>query len=178
MATRSLLLAVAVVLLSSPPSRAQEVGQIGVTLAYPAAIGVVWHVTDQLAIRPDFSFSNSSSDTLGSSTTVNYGVSGLWYFQRWDNLRAYVSPRFGYSRFSASISTTVLSSAPTTNAYSGAGSFGLQYRLHDRLSVFGETGLQYNHASTTSTDVATGTSDSTSAHTWSTRAGVGMIFYF
>jgi len=48
---------------------------------------VIWHVTDQLAVRPDFSFSDSSSDTLGSSTGVNFGVSGLWYFQRWDNLR-------------------------------------------------------------------------------------------
>jgi hypothetical protein len=178
MVIRSLLLAVAVVLLSGPPLRAQEVGHIGVTLAYPAAIGVIWHATDQLAIRPDFSFVDTSSDALGSGTTVNFGVSGLWYFQRWDNLRAYITPRFGYSRFSTSVSTTVLTSAPTTNAYSGAGSFGLQYRLHERFSVFGETGLQYSHMSTTSTDVATGTSDSFSARTWSTRAGVGMIFYF
>jgi hypothetical protein len=178
MVTRSLLLAVAVVLLSSPPSRAQEVGQIGVTLAYPAAIGVIWHAMDQLAIRPDFSFSDSSSDTLGSATTLNFGVSGLWYFQRWDNLRAYISPRFGYERISTSPSTTVLTSAPTANGYSGAGSFGLQYRLHERFSVFGETGLQYSHLSTTSTDVITGAPDTSSSHSWSTRAGVGMIFYF
>jgi hypothetical protein len=177
MVTRSLLLAVAVVLVSSPPSHAQEVGQVGVTLAYPAAIGVIWHVTDQLAVRPDFSFSDSSSDTLGSSTGVNFGVSGLWYFQRWDNLRAYISPRFGYQRISASGSSTVLPSALTTNSYSGAGSFGLQYRLHERFSVFGETGLQYSHTSTTNIDQTTGMSSGFSARSWSTRAGVGMIFY-
>lgn len=175
---KALLLALAVGLLSSLPARAQEAGQLGVTLAYPAAIGVIWHATERLAIRPDFSFSASTNDALANSNSVvNVGVSGLLYVRRWDDLRAYVSPRFGYERISTSVSSGA-TAAPTTNAYSGMGSFGVQYRLNQRFSIFGETGLSYNHTSTTSTSVITGTPNVSTSHSWSTKAGVGMIFYF
>ena len=41
---------------------AQEKGKTGVTLGYPASIGLLWHVTDRIAIRPEFSFAFTSND--------------------------------------------------------------------------------------------------------------------
>ena len=49
-------------LLACGTARAQDTGKAGVTLAYPASIGVIWHAGDNVAIRPDFTFSHSSTD--------------------------------------------------------------------------------------------------------------------
>jgi hypothetical protein len=160
---------------SARPSSAQETGAVGLTMSFPAAVGIIWQATDGLAIRPDFTFSNSGSDSLTtSSTAVGVGVSALFYVRKWDSLRAYVSPRFGYQRSSFMFSGSP--SSPSTTTYSGSGSFGAEYQLHRRFAMFAETGLAYSRAN--STDTAPGVPLTTSSHNWGTRAGVGGILYF
>jgi hypothetical protein len=160
-------LVLSVLLSVSGVARAQEAGQVGVTLGYPAEVGIIWHVTDRVAVRPDISFSTGSTDTgtLGSdisffgessgfgessSTTLTVGVSALLYLGEWDKLRAYVSPRYAYGRnWSSSGTTFGIDNKHST--YTVAGSFGAQYQLHRRFAVFGETGFGYNHARSTLT---------------------------
>ena len=55
------LFSLALVVLSARPSNAQDAGHVGLTIAFPAAVGVIWQATDRLAIRPDFQFSQSST---------------------------------------------------------------------------------------------------------------------
>ena len=159
------------IVVSARPSIAQETGHVGLTMAFPAAIGVIWQATDALAIRPDFTFSQTGSDSISaSSTSLGVGVSALLYVRTWDNLRAYLSPRFGYQWSSSTFAISSPSSS-STNTYSVGGSFGAEYQLHRRFAVFAETGIVYARTSS-------GFSPGSSAHTWGTRAGVGAILYF
>jgi hypothetical protein len=207
---KRLMLGVSMVLIVWANALAQDAGQIGVTLGYPAAVGVIWHVTDNLAVRPEISFSTGStespvidrgfslpglSDDPGesSSTAVTTGVSGLFYFGKWDKLRAYVSPRYTYAHLTSdSGSGSTFRIDGRNSAYSVIGSFGAHYQLHRRFAVFGETGFGYTHSHTTSTtllvlpvipvgpNVPAPVSQSieTNSHNWSTRTGAGVIFYF
>jgi len=164
-------------IVSARPASGQETGAVGLTMSFPAAVGIVWQATDALAIRPDFTFSNSSSDSLSTSNSaVGVGVSALFYVRKWDGLRAYLSPRFGYQRSSFAVSGSFAS--PSTNTYSGSGSVGAEYQLHPRFAVFAETGLAYSRAKTGDTTLAPGFPIQSSSHTWGTRAGVGAILYF
>lgn len=204
---KRLMLGVAMVLSVGANALAQDAGQIGVTLGYPAAVGVIWHVTDNVAVRPEISFSTASAEIpainpgfslpglsadLGetSSTTVTAGVSGLFYFGKWDKLRAYVSPRYTYSRLTAESGSTISTDA-RNSVYTVTGSFGAHYQLHRRFAVFGETGFGYNHSHTTSTSLLrlpvipvgpvlppVSQSVETNSHSWAIRTGAGVIFYF
>ena len=203
---KRLVLAVGVVLSVGANALAQDAGQIGVTLGYPQAVGVIWHVTDNVAVRPEISFSTGSTETPGlssplpdlsidfgetSSTTVTTGVSGLFYFGEWDKLRAYLSPRYTYSRLTSSAGST-FSTDVRNSAYTVTGSFGAQYQLHRRFAVFGETGFGYTHTLTSLTTrlrlpvIPVGPtfptpveqSEETHSHNWATRTGAGVIFYF
>ena len=72
------------------------------------------------------------------------------------------------------------------------GSFGAHYQFHHRFAVFGETGFGYNHSSTTFSSILLGPvipvgpnipapvtrSAETNSHSWGTRTGAGVIFYF
>jgi hypothetical protein len=205
---KRLMLAVSVALSVGANALAQDAGQIGVTLGYPSAVGVIWHVTDNIAVRPEISFSTGSTESpalsstfslpdlsanLGetSSTTVTAGVSGLFYLAEWDKLRAYLSPRYTYARLTSESGSTFSTDA-RNSAYTVTGSFGAQYQLHRRFAVFGETGFGYNHSRTTFSSVLllpvipvgpnapapVTRSAETNSHSWSTRTGVGVIFYF
>lgn len=206
---KRLMLGVSMVLFVWTNALAQDAGQIGVTLGYPASVGVIWHVTDNLAVRPEISFSTGSSEnpvtTSGlslpglsddpgesSSTAVATGVSGLFYFGKWDRLRAYVSPRYTYARLTAESGSGSTFNFDTRNSiHAITGSFGAHYQLHRRFAVFGETGFGYSRSHTISTSrlllpVITGPnipapvsqSAETNSHSWNTRTGAGVIFYF
>src|SRR5438128_1230854 len=41
---------------------AQDHGRVGLVIGYPAAAGVILHVSDRVAVRPDVSFSQTSQD--------------------------------------------------------------------------------------------------------------------
>src|SRR2546430_1638684 len=124
-------------LLSASAAHAQDKGQTGLTLGYPASIGVVYHVTGRVAVRPEFSMSRMTTSDQPAGTTSNsnwsygVGISGLIYMNKWDNLRTYVSPRFTYTRSESTLDTNVLGGvrtiANTIEAYGLVGSFGAQY---------------------------------------------------
>jgi hypothetical protein len=155
---------------------AQETGQAGITMGYPESIGVIWHVTDTVAVRPEFAFAHTTSDsdlpfadTTFSSTSGGIGVSGLFYFHRADNLRPYFAPRWSYTHADPSQSASA-----NTNTISGL--FGAQYAVGKRFSVFGETGLSYSRTTAKGdADLATITLH---GNAFGTRTGAGVIFYF
>ncbi len=155
-------------------AQAQEAGQVGMTFGYPASIGLVWQLSDHLAIRPDVSVSGGSQQSGQKSTTIGTDISGLVFIHTWDNVRAYVGPTLSYSRNTDS--NLSLSGASSTNSsYSGAGFFGTQYALSHRFSVFGEVGFSYTHFALDST--LPGISPST-RNAYGTVTGVGAILYF
>jgi len=171
---------------------AQDTRKVGITMAYPASFGVLWHTSSKMAIRPEIAFSGTSSET--TSTVANQsisneadgwgigtGVSAIFYLRTYEHLRTYVSPRFSYTYGSStsSIASTITGALPTsgtqtTKGIGGFGSFGAQYMLGDRFSVFGEVGFGVVHSTTDSSAV---TAISASGNAWGTRAGVGVVFY-
>lgn len=194
---------VLVMLGAATHAQAQESGRFGITMGYPASIGFIWHLSDRVAIRPEISFSQNTADststivftsngtrvTTVSSTaandqwTVGVGASALLYVGRWESLRTYVSPRFVYTRNSATstetTSATVTSIQPASEfisqSYFVSGAFGAQYALGRRFGVFGEVGLGFSHNTTDSTQNGAGTSR---GHTIGSRTGAGVILYF
>ena len=155
----------------------------GVTMGYPASIGVLWHMSEAVAVRPEFSFDFFSSETennspLGGNSSqdghsVSVGLSALFYFARWDMTRAYVVPRYAYSRTSSSLEGpfTVLRDS-TGNGHDVSVSFGAQHTLGDRFAIYGELGFAYARLTTdiTTTELRT--------NRVGTRSGVGVVVYF
>jgi hypothetical protein len=201
-AMRSPLTLSAALLLVVVPGRlaeAQEKGQVGLTMGYPASVGVVWHLTDAIAVRPELTFATTSdgfTTNQSSSTSVGTGVSGLFYLGRWESVRAYVSPRYIYQRSTSTVEVDVtpllppalpvgivlpsLTTKTTITNQSVIGAFGAQYSPHRRFSVFGEVGFGYSRLETSTGTPITGisTEPSATSHSWSTRSGAGIIFYF
>jgi hypothetical protein len=154
---------------------AQEQSNLGITMGYPAAVGLLWHVTDTMAIRPDFRISGSSSEPLESdSWTFATGVSALFYRRAADNVRTYLAPRVEYQRGSSTTEGFAGQDARRiANAWGVAGSFGAEYTPNRRFGVFGEVGFAYSRLKTG----ASLFTPETTGHGWGTRAGVGVIFY-
>jgi hypothetical protein len=194
--------------LLAAPVIAQEHGQVGLSMGYPASVGVVWHVADRVAIRPEISLVQSSTDTtaittvtfatsLGvqtqttraqfvtDSTTVGTGVSALFYVWKREALSAFVTPRYAYNR-GTSTTTGGGIGTPTENTATNhfiSGSFGAQYALGRRFSVFGEIGLGYtrsrvDNVPTDSLAIGASTGSETTSHGVSTRSAAGVVFYF
>ena len=149
-------------------------------MGYPAAISVVWHASDQIAIRPEITFAASSSSTtaLGldlesDQFSVSPGVSALFYLAKWDAVRTYVSPKYSYQHISTSSTGPLASVESTASAHSIAGSVGAEFAAHRRFAVFGEVGLLYSRLS-----AEAGSLEGPTANNWGVRSGVGVIFYF
>ena len=167
-------------------AHAQDNSRVGLVMGYPASIGVLWHVTDRIAIRPEIdffrtsiTFENSGSALLpanedeDTSRAIRPGVSALFYLGPMEDLRTYVSPRFVF------VSTGTSSSDQESSNYLVSGSFGAQYRLGTRFGVFGEIGIEYSR-SETRFSVPTPISGTTTVRRTgvASRAGVGVILYF
>jgi hypothetical protein len=175
--SKSRWLLVALLLVPSVTA-AQEPGDVGVFMGYPS-LGFVWHVSERVAIRPEISFSSTSTEfdsSVGGTGTshnwnVKFGGSALLYLDDADRLRTYVAPQFTYTRTNGETSSAL--SSIVGNSYGFAGLFGAQYSLNDRFSMFGELGLGYTHVSTSD---LIGTASK--ADNWGTRTGVGVILYF
>ena len=133
-------------------------------MGYPSAIGVLWQLTDRVAIRPEVTATRGSSEglstdlilgTAGTSTPsdnwqVGVGLSGLFYLTRDGGLRTYLTPRFAYSKtnVSNSVAGSVVSSSSDGWSYTTSGSFGAQYSFARHFGVFGEVGVTYTSATT------------------------------
>ena len=170
-----------VMMAGTPRAEAQEKGQAGITMGYPASVGVLWHLSERVAIRPEFSFSNSDSssaallDASSQFWTLGTGVSVLFYTPVRDNLRTYVAPRFSYIRTHGDSNITT----STTTSYSIAGMFGAHYSLGRRFGVFGEVGLGYARLTGSSmSDLIPQTRITNHSDSIGTRSGVGVVLYF
>jgi hypothetical protein len=189
---RQLAIAAALLVCASGTAAAQEAGKVGLTMGFPAAIGIQWHVSDKVAIRPEISFSATSSEITsgtglqseGDSWTVGTNITALFYLSTDDRLRTYLAPRFTWSHASSTSELslpinnpitggTTSESTTTGKAYGFGGSFGAQYGLGDRFVVFGELGLNYAHGTNES---SLSTVKSTS-NGWGTRAAVGIVYF-
>src|SRR5262252_8279767 len=126
----TLLIALAACLLLPAGASAQDTPRFGIVMGFPAAVGILWNVSDRVALRPMIDWSRSSSEstttisglppgipTITTTTTTNIsgwnlgaGVSALFYLTKADALRTYVSPGFSYARGSSTIDTTVTGS--------------------------------------------------------------------
>ncbi len=172
------------------PAAAQPTRRVGVTMGYPAGIGVLWHVTDGLALRPDVVLTRGTTDTTtsgfgGVSTTtsqtdwtVSAGLSALIRLRDIDRLRIYAAPRVAYLR--AETSTDGASGLgaieSTTDGVVASGALGVQYGLGDRVAVYGESGVQYLRQSFES---GFGTSSSKATLTQvGVRSAIGLVVYF
>jgi len=201
---RPLVLAVVLLLWSRAAAFAED-PKVGVLLGYPTAFGLIWQVSERVALRPDLTFSFASGESslsTSDNTAVGVGLSGLFYTHRWDNARVYLSPRVTYSHSTTSSGpvapnspgVTVSSIDGRNSVYSVSGSVGAEYHLHRHVGLFGETGFAYSHSQTTSTSSITfspiqlgaaipspppSLSSSTStSRTWGPRASAGVILYF
>ena len=157
---------------------AQDRGRVGITMGYPASVGLLWHVSETTALRPEFTFNrdDASSESLVSARSNFWstaaGASVLFYSSVRDNLRTYVAPRFSYARTRGTSDIT----SSTTNSYAFAGMFGAQYSLGKRFAAFGEVGFGYSRQTGSVTSpVFTTKSRSNSV---GTRSGAGVILYF
>ncbi len=176
------------VMLAPAAAGAQEKGDAGLTMGYPSAIGLIYHVTDRFAIRPEITFSVSSgknesptSTTEGDTVAVGVGISGIFYMRQDDKLRTYVCPRYAYTHGESTTTSSFLAPlvidseiTTTTNAHSILGTFGAQYAVHERFSIFGEVGAGYTHQRGHSE--ISGLKSTTNQ--FATRTGAGVIFYF
>src|SRR5262249_11498093 len=117
-------------------ARAQDTPKAGIVIAYPTAFGVLWHASDKIAIRPEFSVSGTSSSltiptgtpvvTVSSGWSAGFGLSALFYLHTQDSLRTYFVPRFTYSHASSSVNSTAaaaLTSDTGSDSYGGSGAF-------------------------------------------------------
>jgi hypothetical protein len=168
-------------------SHAQERGQVGLTMGFPAAAGLIWHVTDRIAVRPEITFAQVTSkvdvslpnvSTETRSRQLSYGASLLWYFDASDNVRPYVSPRITYSRITTKDSRPSppgVDDDDPAGTLAVSGSLGVQYTPSRRFGVFGEVGIARAHTEQTRRFPAI--TVTTSVTSWSTRGAVGVILY-
>ena len=166
-------------------AHAQDNSRIGLVMGYPASIGVLWHVTDRIAIRPEIDFFRSTvtvertgglvplPEDEDTSSVVRPGVSALFYLGPKEDLRTYVSPRFVF------VSTGTTGSDEETDSYLVSGSFGAQYALGRRFAVFGEIGIEWTK-STSRFDSLTPIAGTTTFRRTgvASRSGVGVVLYF
>jgi hypothetical protein len=184
-----------VMVLAGSNAIAQERGQFGLTMGYPATIGAVWHPTDRVGVKGEFNFAISSSvfeasPLLGEqeshTDSIGFGVAGQFYLSRNDDVGTYLSPRFAYAKitnevegpdFNISVPVPLpsLDLRTESSSYSFAGSFGAQYSPNRRFSVFGELGLNY---SSQEIETAALSPLETEGSTFGVRSAVGIILYF
>jgi hypothetical protein len=167
--------ALALVLLAPSVASAQDERTVGLSMGYPASVAVLWHATERIALRPEITFSTVSSefdDRDSSSAGFSVGASVLFYTFERDALSTYIAPAYQFARSTAE-STTGLESTSRTHQFSG--SFGVQYRLGERVRVFGETGVSFSAAKSEAEDIFNSASTS---DRFGNRSAVGLVFYF
>jgi hypothetical protein len=158
-------------LLAARAARAQESGQVGLEFG-SNAVGVIFHLSDTIAVRPEVTFAVGGSAT-SDINAWGVGASALFYLNHVDKLSTYFVPRFMYQR--SSTSGGLSGFELITNTYDVSGSFGAQYALHRRFSVFGEVGLLIRDVTSNGSGIVISSTSVTSARP---LTGIGAILYF
>ena len=179
---------------------AQTDRRVGITLGYPAQVGVLWNVTNRVAVRPEVSLSTGSTESEIQSqligpgvppqistsisqtdfTTISAELNVLVALKSWDALELYAAPSYAYGRSSSTFETsTMFPSSPeitrtieTINRmHSVTGSLGVQFTPHERFTIFGESGLRYSSTTSAATTEFR-------SRTVGTVGAAGVVFYF
>lgn len=201
---RPLVLVAAAIALLPVAAAAQPTKPVAVTLGYPAAIGVLWHLNDRLAVRPDVTLNRSETKTTLTTTTSSLfggglstttttstqtdttwstGVSLLVTLADLDDLRLYLVPRVSYLRAETSSEATTpglsgLGSFDSTNdGVTVLGGFGAHYMLGTRAALFAESGVQYLRQSFSS-GIAGASGTKSTVTSVGLRSAVGFAVYF
>lgn len=182
---------------------AQPTKPVAVTLGYPAAVGLIWHVNDRLAVRPDVTLnrsetkttltstaaglfggvSTSTSTSTQTDTTWSTGLSLLVTLADLDDLRLYFVPRVSYLRATTSSEASVAglgglgSFSSDNDGVTALGGVGAHYMLGTRAAVFAESGVQYVRQSFSSAIPGT-TGTKSTATSVGLRSAVGFAVYF
>jgi hypothetical protein len=192
-----MIVALMLVMCGSRPAVAQE-AKVGLTMGYPTAVGVLWQVSDRVAVRPEFSWAQSSLDTnttfsqdSSDSSGVSFAISALVRLHQWGAVRSYVAPRFEAVR--TTVETTVDLPMPqfppgfpssqtvktTGTSYEGGGSIGIQASPAPHFGVFGEVGLMYARTKTDGeSSILQSTPSTQRGHIVGIRSAVGVILFF
>lgn len=190
------VLVLALVFLTAASALAQDAPKIGLTAGYPSAIGVLWQLSDHVAVRPEIDFNRStmefpistpagtSSSSSSSGLAVGTGVTVLMYGRRVDGFRPYAGPQFRFSRDRDSFDHTILGATTrtetTTETWLVGGLVGGQYSFGRRFGIFGDAGFSYSRVqSRGQTTAGFGASwRRTSSSGLATRTAVGIILGF
>jgi Autotransporter beta-domain len=176
---------------------AQQDYRVGLVVGYPASVGVLWHVSDGVALRPDVAInrqSNESTSTVSigfsppqtsTSTTSGWntslGLSALFYLGPPADLRFYLTPRVAYQWSRTETETSpalpqLVDYESESDGFLVAGSFGAQYAPHDRFRLFGEVGLSYSEQEGETGFTLARQSLKTSS--FGLRSGIGVVVFF
>jgi len=184
-AVASCLLVAAALLILPAEGAAQEQGQTGVFMGYPS-LGLIWHASERIAVRPEIGFSSGSGESdlsETSSTSVSVGASVLFYAAKRDSAALFFAPRYAYQHSSSKIESTSPFGGDselkiTSHSSVVSGSVGAQYWLSKRFSLFGEAGIQYAWGSSENDSAFSGLSSGTDSHVFGTRSSIAAIWYF
>ena len=192
------IVVLAVAMACSRPALAQD-EKVGLTMAYPTAVGVLWRVNDRVAVRPEVSWRHHSVDnddagfaaSTSDSSDFAVGISAPVRLRQWGQVRAYVAPRFEASRmslqttyelrvfFPPTITPPVSETTETTiTTYEGGASIGVQASPAPHFGVFGEVGLMYARGKTSSRSLLDSSSSTTRSNSVGIRSTVGVILFF
>jgi hypothetical protein len=187
------LLALAVAALATLPREAvaQTTRQLGLSIGYPTALGVLWQPSARIGIRPelalDFGDSESTVDFGGFGTSrtssefwqAGAGIRALFLVYREENLSLYVSPRYVYlggkTTTERDASPGILTSgddSTKTTTHRVAGSLGVRYALSSRFGVFGELGVEHGRSKLSESEFASRVTRT------GIRSDVGIVFFF
>ena len=60
---RTAIVCVLIIIAASAAAHAQDHGTFGIVIAFPQAVGAQWHVSERVALRPDFAFSFNGNES-------------------------------------------------------------------------------------------------------------------
>ncbi|MCC7042293.1 MAG: hypothetical protein IT183_00380 [Acidobacteria bacterium] len=169
---------------------------VGLVMGAPLQVGILWQANDDVAVRPDISWSWSSSElgaaspggeaSFGSSISggrLSAGFSVLFYLNDVDGLRSYVAPGYSVTRVTMTSESSLsvpslgdddLQNRSTQTSHQGSVVFGAQQAIGTRLRVFGEVGLAFSTSSAKSRLSGAETSGKGAG----TTGGVGVVWLF
>ena len=120
-------------------------------------IGVIWNINDRVAILPGFSISHGwssfSSNSSNTDTSLQLNAALRFYIQEWKGLEFYLSPKYSYGWGKSELRSDIITLNGKNHSHRVSGSWGLQYPISNRLSIFGDIGIEYarNSISTAAT---------------------------
>jgi hypothetical protein len=160
---------VLVSLVVSMPLAAQDTNRIALVVGLHG-LGVLVPISTNTAVRLDGALSETSRGDL-HTWNESVGMSALFYVRSSDALRSFVGPRVSYSHSSST-------GGATATTWSGQLFVGAEYALGRRFGVFGEAGLSYSRATTTTVQASGARLPTTPSTSWSTMNGVGLLYRF